>query len=111
MAKQFKDSYEYARVKSQRPDLSARVQRQEANTEFLLEGSEKYVPNTRNMSKVVREEVINGKRYMVISTNQSTKTLSGGIHFPLDNCATEGYNRTVVLKNKSNVFTEIMRYD
>ena len=69
MAKQFKDSYEYARVKSQRPDLSARVQRQEANTEFLLEGSEKYVPNTRNMSKVVREEVINGKRYMVISTN------------------------------------------
>ena len=69
MAKHFKDSYEYARVKSQRPDLSARVQRQEANTEFLLEGSEKYVPNTRNMSKVVREEVINGKRYMVISTN------------------------------------------
>lgn len=69
MAKQFKDSYEYARVKSQRPDLSARVQRQEANTEFLFEGSEKYVPNTRNMSKVVREEVINGKRYMVISTN------------------------------------------
>ena len=69
MAKQFKDSYEYARVKSQRPDLSARVQRQEANTEFLLEGSGKYNPNTRNMSKVVREEVINGKRYMVISTN------------------------------------------
>jgi len=69
MAKQFKDSYKTPRVKSQRPDLSARVQRQEANTEFLLEGSGKYNPNTRNMSKVVREEVINGKRYMVISTN------------------------------------------
>ena len=69
MAKQFKDSYRVPRVKSQRPDLSARVQRQEANTEFLLEGSGKYNPNTRNMFKVVREEVINGKRYMVISTN------------------------------------------
>ncbi len=69
MAKQFKDSYKTPRVKSQRPDLSARVQRQEANTEFLLESSGKYNPNTRNMSKVVREEVINGKRYMVISTN------------------------------------------
>ena len=68
MAKQFKDSYEYARVKSQKTDFSAHVQRQEANTEFLLEGSGKYNPNTRNMSKVVREEVINGKRYMVIST-------------------------------------------
>ncbi len=69
MAKQFKDSYKTPRVKSQRPDLSACVQKQEANTEFLLESSGKYNPNTRNMSKVVREEVINGKRYMVISTN------------------------------------------
>ena len=74
--KRFKDSstkfpYSTPRVKSQKPNFFSHVQRQESNTEFNLESTEKtkYNPNTRNMSKVVREEVINGKRFFVISTN------------------------------------------
>jgi len=74
--KRFKDSstkfpYSTPRVKSQKPNFFSHVQRQESNTEFILESTEKtkYNPNTRNMSKVVREEVINGKRFFVISTN------------------------------------------
>ena len=60
MAKQFKDSYEVPRVKSQRSDFSARVQQQEANVEMGI-------TSTRGTHKVLREEIINGKKFLVLS--------------------------------------------
>ena len=60
MKKQFKDSYEVPRVKSQRLDFSARVQQQEANVEMGI-------TSTRGTLKVLREEIINGKKFLVLS--------------------------------------------
>tara|TARA_Y100000590_G_scaffold259739_1_gene291756 strand:+ start:168 stop:353 length:186 start_codon:yes stop_codon:yes gene_type:complete len=60
MKKQFKDSYEVPRVKSQRSDFSARVQQQEANVEMGI-------TSTRGTLKVLREEIINGKKFLVLS--------------------------------------------
>ena len=60
MVKQFKDSFSVPRIKSRRPDLSDRVQQQEANVE-------NGTVSTRGTHKVLREEIINGQKFLVLS--------------------------------------------